>query len=153
MIFRVQLDNEPTVGNLLGVTAAGNGATPCGMLQYSSLTDEVDINYVATQPWNHLNWNLTVSKGIHQPTSEQLSVHASESSPPFVLPTTGKVPNQKGSYNNTAGDLLRSCSVEGAAAFGVSLVCIGTATNGYTNVYSSSDSISFALLKKPPKTA
>ena len=140
LTFQVLVDNRPTVAQLPGVsTPLGSTATdPCGVLHYSSGSDNVEIDYVAFQPGNFVDWSLTVSRGISGVVAEIV--------PP--APATGTSAGSPGSpvpFNNSASALLGPCL---QAAFAVNLYCRARVTNGYgqQSQYDSSQTIAFALL-------
>jgi len=140
LTFQVLVDNRPTVAQLPGVsTPAGSTATdPCGVLHYSSGGDNVEIDYVAFQPGNFIDWSLTVSRGISGVVVEIV--------PP--APATGTSAGSPGlpvSFNNSASALLGPCP---QAAFAVNLYCRARITDGYSqqSQYDSSQTIAFALL-------
>jgi hypothetical protein len=140
LTFQVLVDNRPTVAQLPGVsTPLGSTATdPCGALHYSSGSDNVEIDYVAFQPGNFIDWSLTVSRGISGVVAEIV--------PP--APATGTSAGSPGSpvpYNNSASALLGPCP---QAAFAVNLYCWARITDGYSrqSQYDSSQTIAFALL-------
>src|SRR6516162_8435946 len=140
LTFQVLVDNRPTVAQLPGVsTPLGSTATdPCGVLHYSSGSDNVEIDYVAFQPGNFVDWSLTVSRGISGVVAEIV--------PP--APATGTSAGSPGSpvpFNNSASALLGPCL---QAAFAVNLYCRARITNGYgqQSQYDSSQTIAFALL-------
>src|SRR5258708_38785430 len=64
LVFKVYVDNNPTTAELQDVTASGHHVTPCGMLHYSLPSDNVAIQYVATQPENFIFWDLSVVRGL-----------------------------------------------------------------------------------------
>lgn len=130
LVFRIRVNNNPTVAELPAVHIGSNYADDCGMLHYSSGSEIVTIDYIATQPGNFLDWNLTVSRGTH-------GVVASTSGN-----TSSAVPSQ---FNNAASVLVGDCL---QAAFAVNLYAAARATNGYgrQSQYDRSATIAFALL-------
>ena len=132
LIFVIRVDNNPTHAELpsQGVRVSGNQADLCGMLHYSSGSDNVSIDYIATQPNNFLTWSLAVSKGFS-------GVVASASGD-----TSFGTPSQ---LNRTASALLGPCH---QAAFAVNLYTAAQITNGYgrQTQYDRSASVAFALL-------
>jgi len=131
LIFRVQVDNRPTVAQLQDVTAAGHHVEPvCGLLHYGSGSDIVSIQYVATQPGNFLWWGLAVVRGLSG----------------TVASTSGQVNSATPDHlNRTASQLLDKCV---DAAFAVNLNTYARAIDGYSrqSQYDRSATIAFALL-------
>jgi hypothetical protein len=142
LIFRIRVDNNNTVAELPRVaTPWGSTDTdPCGVLYYSTLGDNVELDYVAWHPNNFLDWDLTISRGIS-------GVVASIPPSPPATNTSSGSPGLPAAFNNSAGTLLGPCT---QAAFAVNLYCAARATNGYgrQSEYDSSATIAFALLKK-----
>jgi len=141
LIFRIRVDNHNTVAELPRVaTPYGSTDTdPCGVLHYSSTSDNVELDYVAWHPNNFLDWDLTISRGISG------VVASIPPSPPATNVSSG-APGLPAAFNNSAGTLLGPCV---QAAFAVNLYCAARATNGYgrQTQYDSSATIAFALLK------
>jgi hypothetical protein len=130
LIFKVRVDNNPTVAQLQDVTVSGHHVDPCGMLHYASGSDTVSIQYVATQANNFIFWGLSVTRGLAG----------------TVASTGGDVNSANPDhFNNTASKLLGSCV---NAAFAVNLNTYARATNGYgrQSQYDRSATIAFALL-------
>ena len=140
LTFQVLVDNRPTVAQLPGVsTPSGSTATdPCGALHYSSGSDNVEIDYVAYQPGNFIDWSLTVSRGISGVVAEIVP-------PTPVTRTSAGSPGAPVPFNNSASALLGPCP---QAAFAVNLYCSARITSGYgrQSQYDSSQTIAFALL-------
>jgi len=139
LIYRIRIDNNPTVAQLPGVVAA-TSADACGFLQYSSPAQNVAIEVVAYHLNNFLDWSLNVSRGLSGTVVQD---------PPVAIgyPPTNTSAGSPGlpiNFNNSAGTLLGSCT---RAAFGVYLYCAARATNGYgrQSQYDSSALIGFAL--------
>jgi len=130
LVFKVFVDNRPTHAQLPGVTVSGHAADDCGMVHYSSGSEPVDIAYVATQPGNFLDWNLSVTRGLHGQVAS-LGGHTSSATPDHFV--------------NSAASLVGTCM---QAAFAVNLYIWARATNGYgrQSQYDSSATIAFALL-------
>ena len=132
LFFVIRVDNNPTRAELpdQGVRVSGHQADPCGMLHYASGTDDVSIDYIATQPNNFLTWSLSVSKGFS-------GVVASASGA-----TSSGTPSQ---LTRQASALLGTCV---QAAFAVNLYTRAEITNGYglQTQYDRSATIAFALL-------
>jgi hypothetical protein len=141
LIISVYVDNRPTVAQLPGVsTPVDSTATdPCGILHYNNPGDNVDIQYVAYQPENFLDWDLNVTRGISGIVAS-LSGNSSAG-----VPSPG-VPDD---FNNTAGSLMGTCA---QAAFAVNLNSYSRATNGWSRLsdYDDNDTIAFALNKPCP---
>jgi hypothetical protein len=140
IMFRIRVDNNSTVAELPKVsTPLGSTDTdPCGVLHYTTLGDNVELDYVAFHPNNFLDWDLTIARGIS-------GVAASiPPSPPPTNSSSGS-PGSPAAFNNSAGTLLGPCA---QAAFAVNLYCAARATNGYSRQteYDSSATIAFALL-------
>jgi len=142
LIFQILVDNNNTVAELPRVaTPLGSTDTdPCGVLYYSNLSDNVELDYVAWHPNNFLDWDLTISRGIS-------GVVASIPPSPPATNTSSGSPGLPAAFNNSAGALLGPCV---QAAFAVNLYCAARATDGYgrQSEYDSSATIAFALLKK-----
>jgi len=140
LIFRIRVDNNNTVAQLPRVsTPLGSTDTdPCGVLHWSALGDNVELDYVAWHPNNFLDWDLTISRGIS-------GVVASIPPSPPATDTSAGSPGVPTSFNNSAGTLLGPCT---QAAFAVNLYCAARATSGYgrQSQYDSSATIAFALL-------
>lgn len=130
LVFRVHVDNNPTTALLPAVHAGANVADDCGMLHYSSGSDIVRIDYVATHPNNFLWWGLSVSKGLHGVVASTSGDHNSAN------------PDQ---FSNSASTLVGTCV---QAAFAVNLSTYARATDGYgrQSQYDRSATIAFALL-------
>jgi len=130
LVFRVRVDNNSTVAQLPGVTAGTAHADDCGMLHYSSSTQLVTIDYVATHPNAFLNWNLSVVRGSHGQVAGA-SGTTSSLNPDHLV--------------NAASVLLESCP---QAAFAVNLYCEARAESGYgrQSQYGPSATIAFALI-------
>lgn len=130
LVFKIHVDNNPTVAELQDVTASGHHVTPCGMLHYSAGADPVSIQYVATQPGNFISWELSVVRGL------QGQVAATSGQENSANPDH---------FNNSASTLVGSC---GNAAFAVNLNTHARATSGYDrqSQYDRSATIAFALL-------
>lgn len=140
-IMNVYVDNRQTQAQLPGVsTPVDSTATdPCGILHYNSPTDNVDIQYVAYQPGNFLDWYLDVVRGTSGSVAP-LSGHTSAGSPGVPV-----------DFNNTVAALIGSCP---QAAFGVNLDVYSRCTDGWSRLsgYDSSASIAFALTVPCPTT-
>ncbi len=67
LIFNVLVDNNPTTASFPGlpVHIGGSHADDCGILHYTSGSEVLTIDYVATHPNNFLSWNLGVTRGSH----------------------------------------------------------------------------------------
>jgi hypothetical protein len=130
LVFRLRVDNNPTVAELPAVHIGANYADDCGMLHYGSGAQTVTIDYVATQPGDFIDWDLSVSRGSH-------GVVASTNGH-----TSSAVPDH---FNNPASTLVGSCV---QAAFAVNLASYARAVDGYSrqSQYDRSATIAFALL-------
>jgi hypothetical protein len=140
LIFRVRVDNNMTVAQLprVGTPLGSTDTDPCGMLHYTTLSDSVDLSYVAFHPNDFLDWDLTISRGIS-------GVAASiPPSPPPTNVSSGS-PGTPAHFINTAGALLGPCV---QAAFAVNLDCRARAESGYgrQSQYDSFATIAFALI-------
>jgi hypothetical protein len=137
-IMNVFVDNRPTVALLPGVAVDGAGADPCGMLDFSNLSDQVEIEYVASQPGNFLWWNLDVARGLTGTVASTSGEAESEG--------TSSTPAD---FDNTVGTLLGPCR---QAAFSVVLNCYSLCTDGWSQQteYDSSDNLGFALIAPCP---
>jgi hypothetical protein len=135
-IMNIYVDNRPTFAQLPAVSTPVDSTTtdPCGILHYNSPTDNVDIEYVAYQPGNFLDWSLGVVRGT---SGGVASTGGNMSS---GAPSPGSPAN----FNNAVSALMGSCP---QAAFGVNLYCASRATDGWSRLsgYDSSSSIAFAL--------
>jgi len=130
LVFKVYVDNNPTTAELQDVTASGHHVTPCGMLHYSLPSDNVAIQYVATQPENFIFWDLGVVRGLQGQAAA----------------TSGQVNSANpDDFNNPVSALVGSCV---NAAFAVNLNTHARATSGYDrqSQYDRSATIAFALL-------
>jgi hypothetical protein len=138
-ILNVYVDNRPTQAQLPGVSTPVNSTAsdPCGILQYNAPGDNVDIQYVAYQPGNFLDWSLGVVRGITG-TVASTGGHTSAGSPGTPV-----------DFNNTVATLIGTCT---QAAFGVNLDVYSRCTDGWSrlNQYDSSRSIAFALTTPCP---
>jgi len=135
LILNLYVDNRPTTAQLPGVTTPvdSTASDPCGILQYNALSDNVDIQYVAYQPGNFLDWNLGVVRGTSGGVASA-SGNSSAGSPGVPV-----------DFNNTVAALIGSCP---QAAFGVNLYCAFRGTDGWSRLssgYDSSSAIAFAL--------
>jgi hypothetical protein len=144
LIISVYVDNNPTVALLPGVsTPLDSTATdPCGILHYNNPNNNVDIQYVAFQPENFLDWTLSVVRGISGGVAS-LSLNTSAGTPSPLVPAD---------FVNKVSALMGSCP---QAAFAVNLYCSSRATNGWSRLeeYDSSATIAFALTTPcPPAT-
>jgi hypothetical protein len=141
LIISVYVDNNPTVAQLPGVSTPVDSTTtdPCGILHYNNPGDNVDVQYVAYQPENFLDWNLTVFRGISGGVAS-LSENTSAGVP---------FPGVPDDFNNTAGSLMGTCP---QAAFAVNLYCYSRATNGWSRLtdYDRSATIAFGLTQPCP---
>jgi hypothetical protein len=135
-IMNVYVDNRPTQALLPAVSTPvdSTSSDPCGILHYNSLTDNVDIEYVAYQPGNYLDWSLGVVRGTSGGVAST-SGNTSAGTPSPLAPAD---------FNNTVAALIGSCP---QAAFGVNLYCASRATDGWSRLsgYDSSAAIAFAL--------
>jgi hypothetical protein len=151
LIFRILVDNNNTIAKLPGVSDPSGTADACGFLNFGSLADNVEIDYVARHPNNFLTWGLSVVRGLGCGVA---STSGSSNSPAGPPPPPA-------AFNNTAGFLLRDVggicvACDNGGAFAVNLDCGATATNGrfLQSQYDSQATIAFALLKPcppPPK--
>jgi hypothetical protein len=139
-IMNIFVDNRPTLAQLPGVLLESAAADACGMLDYTDPSDQAEIEYVATQPGNFLDWDLSVVRGLSFPAAST-SGNTSEGS--FGTPAD---------FNNTVSSLLGTCT---QAAFSVNLYCHSRCTDGWSTQteYDSSDTIGFALITPCPPTA
>jgi hypothetical protein len=135
LIINVYVDNRPTVAQLPGVsTPVDSTATdPCGILHYSAPGDNVEIDYVAYQPGNFLDWGLSVVRGITGSVASD-SGNTSAGSPGVPV-----------GFDNTVSSLMGTCA---QAAFAVSLGCYSRATTGWGRIsaYDTNATIGFALI-------
>jgi hypothetical protein len=133
-ILQVYVDNRPTQAQLPGVSTPvdSTSANPCGILHYTSTSDNVDIQYVAYQEGNFLDWYLSVVRG----TSGQVAATNGH--------TSAGAPGSPVDFNNTVGSIIGNCS---QAAFGVNLNVYSRCTDGWSRLsgYDSARSIAFAL--------
>jgi hypothetical protein len=136
-IMNVFVDNRPTVAKLPGVLIESAAADACGMLDYTDPSDQVEIEYVATQPGNFLDWDLSVVRGLSFGAAAA-SGNTSEGS----LGTPAD-------FDNTVSSLLGTCT---QAAFAVTLNCHSRCTDGWSTQtgYDRSDTIGFALITPCP---
>ncbi|MBT9332459.1 hypothetical protein [Paracidobacterium acidisoli] len=142
MIISLYVDNRPTQAQLPAVSTPvdSTASDPCGILHYNGPGDNVDIEYVAWQPGNFLDWNLYVVRGTTG-TVASLAGNTSAGSPGSPV-----------DFNNTVATLIGSCP---QAAFGVNLYCQFRGTDGWSRLgygYDSSQSIAFALTVPCPQT-
>ncbi|HEV3088520.1 MAG TPA: hypothetical protein VGX96_15005 [Candidatus Elarobacter sp.] len=131
LIFRLYADNKPTHAALYHPSTQFHGtADGCGILHYSSGAEIVHQPYAATQPNNHLDWSLTITKGSEGQVGAQSGNTSSLDPADFARP---------------ASALLGECA---QAAFAVNLYCAARATNGYgrQSQYDASATSAFALL-------
>jgi hypothetical protein len=135
-IMSLYIDNRPTQALLPGVSTPVNSTAtdPCGILGYNTLSDIVDIQYVAYQPGNFIDWDLDVVRGTTGSVAA-ISGHTSAGAP---------MPGSPVDFDNTVATLIGSCP---QAAFGVNLDCYSRCTDGWSRLsgYDSSQSIAFAL--------
>jgi len=140
LVFRVRVDNNDTVAQLIDVDTSVPCVTDCdcGMRHYSSGSDLVSTHYVATHPNNFLTWGLSISRGT---SGVVASASGATSSPPMSLP----FPSTPGVFKNTAASLLGHCT---NAAFAVNLNTYAEATDGYgtQTQYNRSATMAFALI-------
>ena len=140
LVFRVRVDNNDTVAQLIDVDTSVPCVTDCdcGMRHYASGSDLVSTHYVATHPNNFLTWGLSISRGT---AGVVASASGATSSPPMSLP----FPSTPGVFNNTAASLLGHCT---SAAFAVNLNTYAEATDGYgtQTQYNRSATMAFALI-------
>jgi hypothetical protein len=133
-ILNVYVDNRPTQAQLPGVSTPvdSTSANPCGILHYNGPGDNVDIQYVAYQAGNFLDWYLSVVRGTSGGVAF-INGHSSAGSPGLPV-----------DFNNTVATLIGSCT---QAAFGVNLDVYSRCTDGWSRLsqYDSSQSIAFAL--------
>jgi hypothetical protein len=135
-IMSIYVDNRPTQAQLPEVSTpvTTTSTDPCGILLYKTPADNVDIEYVAYQPGNFLDWGLNVVRG----TSGSVASIAGNSN------AGSPSPGAPADFNNTVASLIGSCP---QAAFGVNLNVYSRATDGWGRLseYDSSRSIAFAL--------
>jgi len=138
LIFRLHVDNNPTLAQLPGVSTPKGSADACGMLHYTNGSDNVDIQYVAFHPNNFLTWELEVFRGTSG------LVASIPPSPPATNTSSGS-PGTPAHFVNSASSLLGSCA---EAAFAVDLFTFATATDGYgrQSEYDAFTSMAFALI-------
>lgn len=141
-ILNVYVDNRPTQAQLPGVSTPVDStfSNPCGILHYTGLSDIVDIEYVAYQAGNFLDWYLSVVRG----TSGQVAAtngHTSAGSPGTPV-----------DFDNTVAAIIGDCT---QAAFGVNLDVYSRCTDGWSRLsgYDSSQSIAFALTVPCPTSS
>jgi len=138
-IMSVYVDNRPTVAQLPGVsTPVDSTATdPCGILHFSDPSNTVEIEYVAYQPGNYLDWSLGVVRGISGGVASD-GGNTSEGTPGVPV-----------DFDNTVSSLMGTCN---QAAFGVNLYVASRATDGWSRLvqYDSSAAIAFALVEPCP---
>jgi hypothetical protein len=136
-IMSVFVDNRPTVAQLPGVLVDSLAADSCGMLNYSNPSDVVEIEYVAYQPGNFLDWDLDVVRGLSGSVAA-IGDNVSAGSPGTPV-----------DFDNTVATLLGPCS---RAAFAVNLYCASRCTDGWSrqSEYDSSGTIAFALIAPCP---
>ncbi len=139
-IMSVYVDNRPTQAQLPGVSTPvdSTASDPCGILHYNSPADNVDIQYVAYQPGNFLDWSLGVVRG----TSGGVAATSGN--------TSAGSPGLPVDFNNTVAALIGTCP---QAAFGVNLYCAFRGTDGWSRLSGndSSQSIAFALTVPCPE--
>jgi hypothetical protein len=139
LIISVYVDNRPTQAQLPGVSTPVNSTAsdPCGILNYNTSGDNVDIQYVAYQRGNFLYWDLGVVRGI---TGSVASTSGTTNAGSPGLPVD---------FNNTVATLIGNCT---QAAFGVNLDVYTLCTDGWSQLtqYDSAASIAFALTKPCP---
>lgn len=142
-ILSVYVDNRPTQAQLPEVSTPVDSTStdPCGILQFNGPTDNVDIEYVAYQPGNFLDWSLDVVRG----TSGSVAFTNGNTS------AGAPAPGSPADFNNPVSALIGNCR---QAAFGVNLYCASRATDGWSRLsgYDSSGSIAFALTVPCPPT-
>jgi hypothetical protein len=142
MIVYVYVDNRPTQAQLPQVSTPVNSTAsdPCGILNFNSLGDNVDIEYVAYQPGNFLYWDLDVVRGV----SGSVASTGGQSN--------AGSPGSPVDFNNLVSLLMGGCP---QAAFGVNLDVYTLCTDGWSQLtqYDSSASIAFALTKPCPDRA
>ena len=140
LVFRVRVDNNDTLANLIDVDTSVPCLTDCdcGMRHYNNGSDLVSVHYQATHPNNFLTWGLGINRGT---AGTVASASAATSSPPFSLP----FPSTPGVFKNTAAALLGHCT---SAAFAVNLNTYADATDGYgtQTQYNRSATMAFALI-------
>ena len=133
LTFNLYVDNKPTRSALYDAHIGSRFSDPCGILHYNSPDDQVTVDYTATQPNNHLDWSLTITKGT-------------EGNVGIPSPLTGNTSTlDPAGFQNKASVLLGTCA---QAAFAVNLSAAARATNGYgrQSQYDSSATMAFALL-------
>ncbi len=132
LTFRVLIDNNDTLAQINSVSVAGKSADKCGTLKYTNGDEPVEIAFEATQPEEHLWWELGVTLGFYGSVAAE---SGSSSSPPAP----------KNPLVSTAGALLQGC---GSGAFAVNLRTWATATDGYSrqSQYDRVATAAFALL-------
>lgn len=135
LTFQVLVDNRSTVAELPSVSTPVDSTNnnPCGVLHYTSVTDNIEIDYVAYQPGDFIYWDLSVVRG----TSGGVASLAGDEN--------AGSPGSPDAFDNTAGSLLGTCS---QAAFAVNLDTYPRITSGYSQQtqYDDSATIAFALL-------
>ena len=109
---------EPRISAAPGVSTPvdSTASDPCGILHYNAVGDNVDIQYVAYQPGNFLDWSLGVVRGTTGIVAS-LGGNTSAGSPGVPV-----------DFNNTVGTLIGTCP---QAAFGVNLYCAHRGTDGW----------------------
>ncbi len=140
LVFRVRVDNNDTVANLIDVDTTVPCTTDCdcGMRHYNNGSDLVSVHYAATHPNNFLTWGLSITRGT---AGTVATASGATSSPPMSLP----FPSTPGVFKNTASSLLGHCA---NAAFAVNLDTYADATDGYgrQSQYDRSAAMAFALI-------
>jgi len=149
-IFSVYVDNEPTQAALPEVSTSVNSTVidPCGILLYNTAGDNADIEYLAYQPNNFLDWTLDVVRG----TSGSVAYTAGNTSAGAPLPgTPADFINSTTSLTRALPPATTGCT---QAAFAVNLYCASRATDGWNRLSGNdrSASIAFALTVPCPKT-
>lgn len=115
-IMTLHVDNRPTSAALPIPTLNLNPPDPaCGILQYTSPSDIVTIQYVASHPSNFATFSYRLSRGVNPLT------------PPTTSGQVGPATNPA-TVTMSAGSLLGGCAIAG---FGEDLYVAAAATNGW----------------------
>lgn len=144
ILFNVHVDNNDTVAAIESVGFTGTTPLECQFLEYTDLTQDIEVKYQAYHPNGFLShYNLKINRGMSgtlQSPADWLSV-TDPAGPPITTPVA------EGLTGVTVGDLLDTYN---RCAFAVRLHTYPRTRNGYYRIreYEATDVGAFALVEK-----
>jgi hypothetical protein len=127
--LKVRVDNSAVTADIRqawlldgsGVPLPGGGSGPCGFIQFTALSQNVLLSFIASEPFNFATFSYNVTKGDSGASVVGAGGYVFESVPPFTL--------SGGVFSDTPSvtSLLGTCP---QAAFAESLSVASLATDG-----------------------